>query len=383
MTTRVPLLDLRRVDAALDHELVEAFRRVLESGHYVLGPEVDAFESECAAYLGCKHALGVSSGTDALLLSLMALGVGPGDEVICPTFSFFATAGTVWRTGARPVFVDSSLDDFNATNGQVAAKITSRTKAIIPVHLFGQVADIAALRSIAGNVAIVEDAAQAFGAGPAKGAGTQGALGCFSFFPSKNLGGFGDSGLVVTGDDELAERARVLRAHGSKPKYYHHVVGGNFRIDALQAALLRPKLRRLDGWTERRRANAALYESLFSAAGIAAQNVGQSSDSAAVLWPRTIREKHIYNQYCIRVLGGVRDRLREHLAQRGVGTEVYYPLPLHMQSCFAELGHRMGDFPVAERLASECLALPIFPELHSKEIHYVVDCIAGFFARAK
>jgi dTDP-4-amino-4,6-dideoxygalactose transaminase len=383
--TNVPLLDLQRIDASLQAELHEAFGRVLASGHYILGPEVDAFERECADYVGARHALGVSSGTDALLLALMALGVGAGDEVICPTFTFFATAGTVWRTGARPVFVDSSLADFNCLAEQIAAKVGPRTKAIIPVHLYGQTADMPEVMRAANGVPVIEDAAQALGARGAadRGAGTVGAFGCFSFFPSKNLGGFGDSGLVTTNDDALAERARVLRAHGGKPKYYHRVVGGNFRIDALQAALLRPKLRRLDAWTERRRANAAAYSRMFSETGIAAENTGQrGSGLPAILLPTASQQRHIFNQYCIRVPGAPRrDQLRAFLSEHGIGTEIYYPVPMHLQECFSSLGHQKGDFPLAETAAEETLALPIFPELTSDEIAFVVERVVAFFAR--
>jgi dTDP-4-amino-4,6-dideoxygalactose transaminase len=380
----VPLLDLRRGADELDSELRDAFQRVLVSGQYILGPEVEALEAECARYLGCEFAIGVSSGTDALLVALMALGVGPGDEVICPTYTFFASAGTIWRTGARPVFVDSSLEDFNVLPAQIAEKISARTKAIVPVHLFGQMADMDAICHAAGSIPVVEDAAQAFGAtGRAGGAGNAGALGCFSFFPSKNLGGFGDSGLVSSRDAQLADTVRLLRAHGGRPKYHHHVVGGNFRIDALQAALLRPKLRRLAGWTERRRINASLYTDLLQGTGIAAPNTGQERGEAAVLYPRATEGHHIYNQYCVRIIGaGRRDQLKTYLQERGVGTEIYYPIPMHLQACFASLGHQRGDFPFAERAADEALALPIFPYLRPEEIHYVVDHIATFFAES-
>jgi dTDP-4-amino-4,6-dideoxygalactose transaminase len=375
----VPLLDLCRLDADLQSELVETFSRVLASGHYILGPEVDAFEAECARYIGVRHAIGVSSGTDALLLALMALGIGPGDEVICPTLTFFATAGSIWRTGARPVFVDSSLVDYNCDTEEMASRISARTKAIMPVHLFGRCADMVGLRGLAGAVPIIEDAAQAIGAtSSGQGAGTFGSYGCFSFFPSKNLGGFGDAGLVTTNDDTLAEKARVLRAHGGKPRYYHQVVGGNFRIDALQAALLRPKLRRLDGWTRKRQENAAAYAGLLSATGLAAGSDSESVDSP-IVYPASGDGRHVFNQFCIRVAAGRRDALRAWLSKYGVGTEVYYPLPLHLQQCFASLGAKPGEFPRAERAAAETIALPIFPQLRLEEIEYVVDCIRRFF----
>jgi dTDP-4-amino-4,6-dideoxygalactose transaminase len=380
--TRVPLLDLRRVDADLDQELTDAFKRCLVSGHYILGPEVDAFEAECAEYLGCKHAIGVSSGTDALLLALMALGVGAGDEVICPTHTFFATAGTIWRTGARPVFVDCRLDSFNLDSRDLAARISPRTKAVVPVHLFGRMADMDAVLAAAENVPVIEDAAQAFGAASGRHrAGRAGAYGCFSFFPSKNLGALGDAGLLTCEDDRLAKTARLLRAHGGQPKYHHAVVGGNFRIDALQAALLRQKLPRLDRWTEQRQANARRYTELFDRTGIAAPNRGQTApDGAAIWYPLAGPDRDIYNQYCIRVPeAGQRDALKAFLQEHGVGSEIYYPVPMHLQQCFASLGYRAGEFPFSERAAAESLALPIFPELRESEIEFVVGRIAAFF----
>ena len=363
---RVPLLDLRRMAPSLERDLEAAFRRVLTSGSYILGPEVEAFESECAAYVGAKHAIAVSSGTDALLVALMALGVDPGDEVICPTFTFFATAGTIWRLGARPVFVDSSVRDFNLDPEKLEAAFSEKTKAVMPVHLFGQCADMTSIHEIAERrgVPIIEDAAQALGAEHAgRRAGTFGKLGCFSFFPSKNLGALGDAGLVTTDDDRLAERVRVLRVHGGKPKYYHAVVGGNFRIDALQAALLRAKLPYLDAASEQRLANARRYTAELSClAGITLPAIGEG--------------RHVMNQFVIRIPGGnERDRVRRHLTERGIGTEVYYPVPLHLQECFASLGHGPGDFPIAEQLARESLAMPIFPELSSSEIDTVVSAL--------
>jgi dTDP-4-amino-4,6-dideoxygalactose transaminase len=370
---KVPLLDLRRQGAGLDAELCEAFRRVLESGHYILGPEVETLEKACAKHIGAKHAVGVSSGTDALLLALMALGIGPGDEVVCPTYTFFATAGAVSRVGARPVFCDIEPTSYNCDPESVAAKITERTKAIIPVHLFGQCAEMAPLLLLGKKhgIPIIEDAAQAIGAACESGrAGAMGAFGCFSFFPSKNLGALGDGGLLTTNDDALADEARTLRAQGAREKGHHHAVGGNFRLDAMQAAILSVQLSRLGERTQRRKKNAALYAKLFLASGVAAN----------VLLPAPCQTTHVYNQYVVRVPGdGVRDRLRAFLTEHGVGTAIYYPLPMHLQPCFAELGGRAGDLPEAERAASETLAVPIFPELEADEIAYVVEKVAAFF----
>jgi dTDP-4-amino-4,6-dideoxygalactose transaminase len=379
---KVPLLDLTRIDDELHKELVDAFGSFVKAGRYVLGPDVDAFEKECAAYIGARHAIGVSSGTDALLVALMAIGVGPGDEVLCPSFTFFATAGTIWRTGAKPVFVDNALDDFNMTAALIEEKLTDRVKAIMPVHLFGQCAEMDAIMALAAKrgIVVVEDAAQAIGSRyRGRGAGTIGDYGCFSFFPSKNLGGFGDGGLVTTNDDKLADQLRILRAHGGKPKYYHHVVGGNFRLDALQAALLRPKLRRLDAWTDARQKNAQLYTTLLLETDVARPNEGQRETDAKLLLPQIKQERHIFNQYTVRVPKGRRDALRAHLTAKNVGTEIYYPVPMHMQKCFESLGHRAGDLPGAELAAAEALALPIFPELSENEIGYVVEQVAAFF----
>lgn len=383
MTMRVPLLDLRRVEPTLDEELLSAFKRVLESGHYILGREVEDFEQECARYLGITHAIGVSSGTDALLLAFMALGLGHGDEVICPTFTFFATAGSIWRTGARPVFVDSELRDFNCTAAAIEEKVTARTRAIVPVHLFGRCVEMGPIVELARKleITVVEDAAQALGSTiGGQAAGTLGQVGAFSFFPSKNLGAFGDAGLVTTNDDVIAERMRALRAHGAKRKYHHDFVGGNFRIDALQAALLRPKLRRLGGWTEARQRNAALYSSLLRETGLAELNEGQAAATAELLYPSVGSGRHIFNQYVVRVMGGRRDELRAFLLERGIGTEVYYPVPMHMQKCFESLGYVEGDFPNAERASREALALPVFPELTEAELSYVVEQIQAFYA---
>lgn len=357
----VPLLDLTRGDEALTRDSMDAIARVVKSGYFILGPEVDALEKETAAMLGAKHAIGVSSGTDALLLALMALGIGAGDEVICPTFTFFATAGTIWRSGAKPVFIDCAPDSFNATEFEKA--ITPKTKALMPVHLFGETVPMEPVMALAKrrNLAVIEDAAQAIGATHnGRAAGTFGDFGCFSFFPSKNLGAFGDAGLVTTNDDKLAERARLMRMHGMHPKYFHHMVGGNFRIDALQAAVLRVRAKRLAQWTAQRQKNAALYHELLAG-------------TPGVVLP-TITAGHIVNQFTIRV-PGKRDTLQAHLKQQGVASEIYYPVPMHVQACFAELGYKPGDFPRAEKLATEVLALPIFPELREEEIRFVAEQI--------
>ena len=371
--TRVPFFERTRGDAAVEGELVAAFQRVLRSGQFILGGEVVALERACATYLGVPHAIGVSSGTDALTVALLALGVGPGDEVVCPAYTFFATAGAIARLGARPVFADVEPRRLMLDPAGLARALTPRTRAVVPVHLFGGCADLDALAAVAGSIPLVEDAAQAIGAelGAAK-AGTVGALGCFSFFPSKNLGGFGDGGLVVTRDDALAERARVLRVHGARPKHHHAILGGNFRLDALQAALLQVKLQGLDEAIARRAAHAARYDALFHEAGLAGGALGLPEAAPGAT----------FNQYVVRVPGaGTRDRLRAFLAEQGVGTEVYYPAPLHLQPCFAALGHGEGSFPVAEAAARETVALPIFPELEAEEVTYVVTQITAFFAR--
>jgi dTDP-4-amino-4,6-dideoxygalactose transaminase len=375
---RVPLLDLTRDQEATFAALRQAFEQVLVSGRYILGPEVDALEAECASYLGVRHAIGVSSGSDALILALMVLDVGPGDEVVCPTYTFFATAGAVWRLGARPVFVDSEPSTLNVDPERLIAAITPRTKALLPVHLFGQCAELAPILEAARarGVPVVEDAAQAIGARyDGRAAGSLGAIGCFSFFPTKNLGCLGDGGLVTTDDDRLAQRMRILRVHGMEPRYYHHEVGGNFRIDALQAAFLRVKLPLLEAAHEKRRANAAHYRRAFAAHGVGERDVVLPAERVG---------RHIYNQFVIRVPGmGRRDALRAHLSEAGIGTEVYYPVPLHLQRCFASLGHRAGDFPVAEAAAQDSLALPIFPELRAEEIDHVVASIAGWLREGR
>jgi dTDP-4-amino-4,6-dideoxygalactose transaminase len=368
---KVPLLDLHAQYATIADDISAALDRVIRSQHFILGPEVEALEAETAAYLGAARAIGVSSGTDALLVALMALDIGPGDEVITTPFSFFATAGVIARLGATPVFVDIDPATFNIDASRVAAKITDRTRAILPVHLFGRLADMDGITAAIGGraVPVIEDAAQAIGTHDAAGrrAGTIGAIGCFSFFPSKNLGGFGDGGMVTTNDAELGETLHTLRVHGSKPKYYHKLVGGNFRLDALQAAVLRVKLPHLDGWTAARRANADRYRALFRESGL---------DSFVTL-PEHV-DGHCYNQFVIRV--DARDDLHAHLEANGVGTEIYYPLCLHMQECFADLGYAEGDMPHAETAAREVLALPIYPELSAAQQARVVEVIAAFAA---
>jgi dTDP-4-amino-4,6-dideoxygalactose transaminase len=366
---KVPLLDLKAQYAPLRAEIRAAMDRVCDSQHFILGPEVQSLEEELARFCGAKFAVGVSSGTDALLIALMALNIGPGDEVVTTSYSFFATAGTVARLGAKPVFVDIEADSFNLASARVEAKINAKTKAILPVHLFGRCADLDPLLAAGSKrgIPVIEDAAQAIGAvdDRKRQAGTVGAMGCFSFFPTKNLGAFGDGGLVTTNDPALAEQLRILRVHGSKPKYYHKVVGGNFRLDALQAAILRVKLPHLTAWSAARRRNADRYRSLFEKAGLG---------SAATL-PKDV-PGHIYNQFVIRA--AKRDALQAFLAEKGVGTEIYYPVPLHLQACFEALGSRKGDLPVSEAVAADSLALPIYPELTEEQQAYVVEQIAAF-----
>ena len=364
----VPLLDLNRQNAPLHAELMAAVERVLRSGHFILGAEVEAFERECAAFLGVKHAISVSSGTDAILVALMALDIKSGDEVICPSFTFFATAGCVARVGATPVFADVHADTFNLDPTDVARRITKRTKAILPVHLFGQSAEMEPLLALAKerHVAVIEDAAQALGAKHrGRPCGTIGDVGTFSFFPSKNLGGFGDGGLAVTNHDDLAEKIRLLRTHGAKPKYYHKVIGGNFRMDALQCALLRVKLPHLPGYCAARKRNAELYSTKL--AGL----------EGVVLPAVAPHNEHIWNQYTLRIHGpGRRDALRSEFTKHGIGHEIYYPLPLHRQECFSLSGKT--SLAVAEVLSVQVVSIPIFPELTAAELGMVCDAIASF-----
>jgi dTDP-4-amino-4,6-dideoxygalactose transaminase len=386
----VPLLDLKRQNKACEAELRGAFERVMASGHFILGPEVESFEAEVAKVVGAKHAIAVSSGTDALLLAFMTLGIGAGDEVICPSYTFFATAGCVSRVGAKPVFVDVRPCCYNLDPAALEKAITPKTKAIVPVHLFGQCADLDAILAIAKKkgIRVIEDAAQSLSARyKGKGAGTLGDFGCFSFFPSKNLGAFGDAGLLTAEDDALAEKARIFRTHGSKPKYYHQWVGGNFRIDALQAALLRVKLPRLAGYTKARQQNVARYKAALLESGVAREAKScrpgapapQGDANAPIVFPSVCEPEPIWNQMVLRVPGeGRRDALMAHLKERKVGTEIYYPLPLHVQKCWADLGYKEGSLPVSERAAKETLAVPVFPELEAAEVDYVIDALASF-----
>jgi dTDP-4-amino-4,6-dideoxygalactose transaminase len=367
----VPLLDLHAQYRPLRDELLTTIARVCDSQRFVLGPEVDALESDLAVYIGARHVLGVSSGTDALVMALMAVGVGPGDEVVTSTYSFFATAGSIARLGATPVLVDIDERTFNLDPAAAEAALTPRTRALVPVHLFGQPADLAPMLAAAekAGVPVVEDAAQAIGATwHGRPVGTIGAIGCFSFFPSKNLGAFGDAGLVTTGDAEMGRRLRMLRNHGMEPRYVHHVVGGNFRIDALQAAVLRVKLPYLGDWTAARQRNARRYRTLFEEAGLT--DIVQLPVEAPGC-------THIYHQYVVRVPD--RDHLRQHLAARGIGTEIYYPVPFHLQPCFARLGYERGAFPVAESAAARALALPIYGELTEAQQAEVVAAIRDYY----
>jgi dTDP-4-amino-4,6-dideoxygalactose transaminase len=364
----VPLLDLGAQWAAIREETLAAITRVCDSQRFILGAEVAAFEREIAEAIGVGHAVGMSSGTDALLAALMALRIGPGDEVVTSTYSFFATAGAIARVGARAVLVDIDPVTFNLDPAAVASAVTSRTRAIMPVHLYGQCADMDALGTIAGKagVPIIEDAAQAIGSRiDSRQAGTFGLSACFSFFPSKNLGAFGDAGMVTTGDASMADALRLVRNHGAEQQYFHRIVGGNFRIDALQAAVLRVKAPHLPGWTEGRRRNAATYRQLVADAGLS-DRVGLPVELAG--------RYHIYNQFVVRVPD--RDRVKEALAARRIGTAIYYPVPFHLQECFAHLGYREGAFPHAERAARETLALPIYPELTDAQLAAVVSALA-------
>lgn len=367
----VPLLDLKPQYAAIRDEIRVALERVIESQRFILGQEVEDAERELAAYCAAADAIGVSSGTDALLMALMAHRVGPGDEVVTTPFSFFATAGVIARVHARPVFADIDPGTFNLDAAAALERVTEATRAILPVHLFGRCADTEPLAAVgrARGIAVIEDAAQAIGATDDRGrrAGTLAPVACFSFFPSKNLGAFGDAGMLTAADSDMAQLLRQLRVHGMHARYHHAVVGGNFRLDALQAAVLRVKLRHLPAWTAARRRNAELYRALFAEADL--------EERVALPAPAP---GHVYNQFVIRVAR--RDELRTELARRGVGTEVYYPVPLHLQECFRGLGYRPGDFPAAEAAAREVLALPIYPELTEAQIAHVVSSIAAALA---
>ena len=366
----VPMLDIKRQNSPLRAEIDAALGSVIESGAFVHGPACREFEAAMADYCGTKHAIGCASGSDSLLLALMALGIGKGDEVIVPSFTFFASASAVWRLGAKPVFVDILPDTFNIDPADVARKLTPDTKAIMPVHLFGQAVDMEALAEVTGGLPIVEDAAQAIGATyQGKKAGALGTLGCFSFYPTKNLGAFGDGGIITTDSDHLAESLRVLRDHGQSPRYYHHVVGVNSRLDALQAAVLGVKLQHLDGWANARQQNAERYATEFARLGI---------DTRLVV-PQVAKDcQSVWNQYTVRVPGGRRDQLQKFLSDRKIGSAIYYPVPLHLQQCYAELGYQPGSLPVTEQAAEEVLSLPIFAELTDAEMNSTITSIATF-----
>jgi dTDP-4-amino-4,6-dideoxygalactose transaminase len=366
---KVPLLDLSMQNGPLLEAIRRAMDEVIASNYFIMGGQVTAFEKQVAEYLGVKHAVGVSSGTDALLAALMAIGIGPGDEVITTPFTFFATVGSIARLDARPVFADIEPDTFNIDPALIEKAVTKKTKAILPVHLFGQSADMGPIMEIANryDLKVIEDAAQAIGAKyKGRKVGGIGHLGCFSFFPSKNLGCFGDGGLITTNDGDLAEMCRLMRAHGSKPKYYHKYVGGNFRLDTLQAAILSVKLPHLEKWHEGRRRNAAWYDKALADLPIVLPVVRPDNDS-------------IYNQYTIRVPDGRRDALRQHLTSAGVGTEIYYPVPMHLQECFACLGYKTGDMPASEAAAGEVLSIPIYPELKQEQMQHVAHIIKDFY----
>jgi len=397
---KVPLLDLKAQYATIEQEIAESLGGVLEEQRFILGPKVAELEEAIAAYSNTTYGVGVSSGSDALLICLMAEEIGPGDEVITTPYSFFATAGVIARLGAVPVFVDIEPDTYNINPDLIEEKITPKTRAIIPVHLYGQCADMDRILAIAGqnNLTVVEDAAQAIGSecvseSPSSSgirrAGSMGHYGCLSFFPTKNLGGFGDGGMVVTDDPDRADKLKILRVHGSKPKYYHAFVGGNFRLDALQAAVLSAKLPHLDSWTAQRQENAAWYDKALKAAGLVDKGIirppkavwkdaGEEESSAANPGPTSPNfHYHIYNQYVI--AADRRDELKQHLSDKGIGTEIYYPVPLHLQDCFQYLGYQQGSCPVSEQAAQTTMALPVYPELTVEQQEYVVHSITDFF----
>jgi len=369
---QVPLLDLKAQYLPIKQEILSAVSEVLASQHFILGPRVEQCEKAIAEYSNCKYGIGVSSGSDALLVCLMAENIGPGDEVITTPYTFFATVGAITRLGARPIFVDIDPVTYNLDVTQIASKITEKTRAIMPVHLFGQMADMDPIMGLASQhgLVVIEDAAQAIGAEyKGRRAGSIGHYGCFSFFPSKNLGAAGDGGMVVTNEAARAERVRCLRGHGAKPKYYHRMIGGNFRLDALHAAIVSAKLPHLDQWTEGRRANAQRYDVLFQEAG------------TPVTRPSVVTDRHIFNQYVIST--PERDELQAFLRSKGVGTEVYYPVPMHLQDCFAYLAIPPGAFPESERAAKESLAIPIYLELTEEQARYVVESIDEFFLESR
>jgi dTDP-4-amino-4,6-dideoxygalactose transaminase len=366
----VPMLDVGRQNAPLKDEIAAAMAEVVDSGAFVQGPACRELEEAMADYCGTRHAVGCASGSDALLLSLMALGIGRGDEVVLPSFTFFATAGAVWRLGAKPVFADILPDTFNIDPADVARKIRPATKAIMPVHLFGQAADMTGLAAVAGQLPIIEDAAQAIGAEyQGRHVGSLGATGCFSYYPTKNLGGFGDGGMITTNDEQLADRLRILRDHGQQPRYCHSLVGVNSRLDTIQAAVLNIKLKHLGQWAEGRQRNAVRYDEEFSRLGIDRQlGLPQVASGCNSVW----------NQFTIRVPEGRRDALQQHLAERKIGSAIYYPVPLHLQECFTELGYPTGSLPATEQAAAEVLSLPIYAELTSSGQDRTIRAIAEF-----
>jgi dTDP-4-amino-4,6-dideoxygalactose transaminase len=368
--TPIPMLDLKAQYARIKPQVDAALMRVVESQYFIGGPDIESLEQEVAAYCRARHCIGVSSGSDALLVALMALDVGHGDEVITTPYTFFATAGAIARLGARPIFVDIDPVTYNIDPKGIDSRVTPRTKAIMPVHLFGQCADMDPILAVAAKhrLAVIEDAAQAIGAEyKGRRAGSMGTVGCYSFFPSKNLGGFGDGGAVVTNDAVLAEKIRLLRGHGSNPKYYHKLLGGNFRLDTIHAAVLRVKLPLLDSWSEARQQAGAHYTSLFAKHGL----------GSLVTTPRVVQSRHIFNQFVSRFTD--REGVRDDLKKQKITTEVYYPLPMHLQECFAGLGHKKGEFPESEHAAATTLALPMFPELTTAQRERIVRNIAGHY----
>lgn len=367
----IPLLDLKMQYESIRREIRDAIDHVCDAQYFINGPEVEACEHEVAEYSGCKYGIGMSSGTDALLCAMMAMNIGHGDEVIVPSFTFFATGGCVARLHAKPVFVDSDPDTFNTTAELIEPHLTPKTKLIIPVHLFGQCADMTGIMKLAKSrgIRVMEDSAQSIGSSHhGRKSCSMGDLGTLSFFPSKNLGCFGDGGMIATNDEALAKQCRLMRNHGAEPKYYHKFVGGNFRLDALQAAIVRVKLRHLDNWSRSRRENAKRYDELFRGSSVRTPKIMDGNDS-------------IYNQYVIRV--PKRDALRKHLTDEGIGTEVYYPVPLHMQECFAKLGGKTGDLPNCEKSANEVLAIPIYPELTTSQQERIAESILKFYGESR
>ncbi len=374
----VPLLDVNRDNRPHREEFIEALTEVVDSGRFLFGPEVSALEEEIAKYSQADHAIGCASGSDALLLALMALGIGPGDEVIVPSFTFFASVSCVTRLGATPIFADIRPDTFNLDTDHLEQLITERTRAIIPVHLFGQCAEIDRICQIAASrdIPVIEDAAQAIGAAyHSRPAGSWGLIGCFSFYPTKNLGGMGDGGMMTSGDAEMADRLRLFAGHGMRPRYYHQVVGINSRLDTFQAAVLRVKMRHLDDAVQRRSAIAGRYMEWMEDQ----QLVGEDQITLPYIDPNAF---HVWNQFSIRIGGGQRDAMRAHLAEQGVGSEIYYPVPMHQQECFAFLGVDGSDLPETERAAAEILNLPIFPGLTQEEQLRVVECVASFYQKS-